>query len=356
MPCVVREVPCPLVKREGPSEMEPRVAREVPRPLKEQQASVPISEVRGSERMDTRDVWRRGVGTDRGSEWLSWDEVVELQISDHQPPTFDVPGTEASVLTWNIMRKCRTAPRSNNGFNMDEDDTAYETRLRAIGKLLVLCFSNDGPGIACLQEAPSARRQQGMLLEAVRACGHKVFSRDYCYGENTTALTLWDTARWKCDEKKSAQLLSEFGHRSVATALEPVNGGQSIGFLNAHMPWQPRHGQGRPQRYEDFCGLMAEELHSTLSSWRADVAVAVGDFNMDVSDIDVAACLQGLDLRAHVVHKTCCTTKGRLVGETRDGMVYRAARRDLVCAPTGTSTSSGSTSQPMPKQLWDVAD
>ena len=81
-----------------------------------------------------------------------------------------------------------------------------------------------------------------------------------------------------------------------------------------------------------------------------------GDFNMDVSDIDVAACLQGLDLRAHVVHKTCCTTKGRLVGETRDGMVYRAARRDLVCAPTGTSTSSGSTSQPMPKQPWDVAD
>ena len=99
MPCVVREVPCPLVKREGPSEMEPRVAREVPRPLKEQQASVPISEVRGSERMDTRDVWRRGVGTHRGSEWLSWDEVVELQISDHQPLTFDVPGTEASVLT-----------------------------------------------------------------------------------------------------------------------------------------------------------------------------------------------------------------------------------------------------------------
>ena len=115
VPCVVREVPCPLVKREGPSEMEPYVAREVPCPLKEQRAAVPISEVRGSERMRTRDVWRRGVGTHRGSEWLSWGEVVERQTSDHQPLIFDVPGTDASVITWNIMRKCRTAPRSNHG-------------------------------------------------------------------------------------------------------------------------------------------------------------------------------------------------------------------------------------------------
>ena len=112
----------------------------------------------------------------------------------------------------------------------------------------------------------------------------------------------------------------------------------------------------RKRQYDSHCSVMAQELVVSLSSWRADVAVAVGDFNLDVSDIDEMAYRRALPLKAHVVRQTCLVFRDTNQRTTRDGMVQRTARCELALAQSSTPISSDITTDPTPELHGSVVD
>lgn len=252
--------------------------------------------------------------------------VIDARLSDHLPQLFSVQGAE--VLSWNILARCAVrAFGPNNGFNINEDRSAYETRLHSVGSLLAQFFAEGTPlsGVALLQEAPAESHQQLLLLQAARAGGCRVESRVKVLSGNMAVMTLWDAERWCLSSEESTSSF-DFADRSLGTMFKTMLPGPStlkggLGLINLHLKWVS-DAETDPARYARHCAATAASLSKALSSWPAPVAAAMGDFNLRVGDVAAAAKQQCLPLRAELVEGSSQSwKKGGPCIETVDGVI-----------------------------------
>ncbi|CAE8633984.1 unnamed protein product [Polarella glacialis] len=220
----------------------------------------------------------------------SAEEIFGEQISDHLPLEFKVShpgfeGEEVDIFSWNVMARALCRPASlgtsgssitNNGLELDETIPEYRRRLMdRVAPVLTSWIRSRQVHkrrrwVACLQEAPGHPGLRREFLRAVEAgCGDLQQQQLHCVEKLQSAfacsVTMWDDRTWNLS--------------FCASASEPFHVLCTVLATKAdHVP-----------------RLRANLLRASPVD---QLALAVGDINVDLSDADVvselaARCREG---------------------------------------------------------------
>lgn len=217
-----------------------------------------------------------------------WDDTIKQRISDHLPMMFTVKtgGRVAKrfdafprIISWNILKQCRnTGDATNNGFNISETHNAYLRRLQKVADLVALAL---GLGeIVVLQECPATGTVhfETWMETIVGRCNSKPEFVATPVDSTMSLVTLWNQASWSL---LSHYQPSYFASRASACEFEGRLGG-TMCILNVHLAWGGPPGSAQRKKHTTN---LAKELATFLQATGANVAVAVGDYNLRVADL-----------------------------------------------------------------------
>lgn len=212
-----------------------------------------------------------------------WDDIIKKGISDHLPMMFTVNGSVSwacpRIISWNILKQCRvTKDRPNNGFNISETPNAYLRRLRKVAGLVALAL---GLGeIVVLQECPAKDTPHfDTWIKAVVKCCHSKPRFVVMPVDSTMSLvTLWNEASWRYVQHHTPSM---FESRAIACEFEDEDKTRMC-ILNVHLAWG---GQPLSDELKKHTTDMAKKLSKFLQATCAHVAMAVGDYNLDVDSL-----------------------------------------------------------------------
>lgn len=249
---------------------------------------------------------------------MSWVDVIKPQLSDHLPLLNSVGTHRLSILSWNILMKCAIYTFGpNNGFNIVENAKQYEARLRQTAAVLSRYFATPTfAGIAALQECPPAFEQQTTFVKLIgHLSGANLNYSSLQITKNVANLTIWDTTRWRQQAACPASPQEGPLQRALPTVLECLASGPAmrLGLWNVHLAWLADPGS---DAYAAHCTSLAPQLAASLQQLDASVAIALGDWNLDVADLPT----EGLTAM-RVEHCSQSWKEGAPRHETVDGIV-----------------------------------
>ncbi|KAF4667336.1 hypothetical protein FOL47_003622 [Perkinsus chesapeaki] len=215
-------------------------------------------------------------------------DTVTQEVSDHFPQVYWV-NPSIPVMTWNVMTRARfdhIKEHRNNAFSKNENLEEYARRILGPALHVVREFFLQYPATAvcCLQEFSTDRRLQEEFANRLQ---ESLPERTIRFEFAALTHSLGNVIVWDERVFKGARVTDLPCERTACVDLWPPMRRPDLAptrICNCHLVW--RASPGDP-RYGAHLAEIAKAIRYLWSRAPPGLCVVVGDFNVDLKDIDM---------------------------------------------------------------------